>query len=106
MLPIVGELTSSHCKEAGCEVFAAEPGEDQKTGIVHQQVKSTLALFWRPADEAVSRLGVTGGSPKAEKGNDAIVGTDEVAPSTEHFRLAMPGPVLVDSDRTPAASAQ
>lgn len=78
MLPVVGELTSGHSQNTGREVLAADPGQDEEAGVVHQEVKSSLPLFGRPADEEVARLGLPSGSPETEQGDDAIIGTDEV----------------------------
>jgi len=58
--------------------MALDPRQDQEARIVDHAMQVLLALAWRPADEAVARLGFPGGGAEAEQGDDAPLGPDEV----------------------------
>gem|GEM_PF-1255434 len=77
--PVVCEPPGGHAEDAGCQVFAADPGQDEETRVVDHQVEGSAALVGVPADEAVAGLDGPGGGAKAEQSDDALFGPDEVA---------------------------
>ena len=61
------------------QVEGCDPGEDKKTGIVHDEVKGSLALFKGPADVPVPGRHLPSGGAEAQCGHEAIAGVDEIA---------------------------
>ena len=79
VVPVLGELTRGQGQQFGGQVLGLDPGKDQETGIVDDQLKVALPLRRTPADEAVARGGFPGGGAKAKQGQDAVLPTSEVA---------------------------
>ena len=79
VLPVLGELTRGQGQQLGGEVLGLDPGKDQETGVVDDQLKVPLPFRRTPADEAVARGGFPGGGAKAKQGQDAVLPTSEVA---------------------------
>ena len=80
-MPVLGELTRGHGQQFRGQVLGLDPGKDQETGVVDDQLKVSLPFRRTPADEAVARGGFPSGGAKAEQGQDAAFGTSEVARS-------------------------
>jgi len=53
-LPVVGHYPGDLPQDHGREIARLNPRQDQKAGIVENQVQPTLALSVIPADEAVA----------------------------------------------------
>src|ERR1035441_9013610 len=53
VLPVVGQASAHHGKDARGEIFAVDPRQDQEAGIVHDEVQVALSLVCGPTDELV-----------------------------------------------------
>ena len=75
LFPIVRETFGDRGKDAGGEVLGMDPGEDEKAGVVDNQMEVLCALLRVPADEAVAGCDLPGGGSEAEKSHKLPVFT-------------------------------
>jgi len=77
--PVVGEAAGGEGEELGGEVGGVDPGEDEESGVVGDEVEMVLSLLGGPADPAVSGGEAPGGGPEAEEGQEPALRSGEVA---------------------------
>jgi hypothetical protein len=58
----------------GSQMRATDPGKDEESGIVDDQVEVLAAFAWSPADPLIPGGHLPGSGTKAEQGQQAIVG--------------------------------
>ncbi len=79
-VPVVGQLFGGKGEYLGGEVSRAHPGQDEKAGVVDDEVEVLGALPGGPADEVVAWGDFPCGGAEAEGGQQLAVGAeDEVA---------------------------
>jgi hypothetical protein len=78
-LPVIGQALSGQSQDAGSEIFAVDPRQDQEPGVIDDQMQVALSLICGPTDELVPELYFPGASAEAEGGDDVACGADEVA---------------------------
>ena len=78
-LPVGGDLPGGASQDGRGQILAFDPRQDQESRIVHDPVQVLLALRRRPADVMVARLGLPGGGPEAEQGDEPFAGANKVA---------------------------
>ncbi len=72
--PIVRQAFFAACQNMGSQVGDANPWQDQKAGVVDEQMQVALAALCRPADELIARCGLPGGGSKTEQRQRFVVG--------------------------------
>jgi len=86
-LPVVRKPSGCHGENAGGEVPASDPGEDEEACVVGDEVQTALTLLGGPTDEPVSGLSFPGGGPEPKQGNGVSGSTDEIANLVPRERL-------------------
>ena len=51
--------------DLGSQVGDANPWQDQKAGVVDEQIQVALAALCRPTDELIARRGLQAAAPKS-----------------------------------------
>ena len=77
--PIVWQLFGDACQDAGSEIRRGDPGEDEESGVINNEMEVLLALCGCPADEAVSGGCLPCGGAEAQCSQEAISATYQVA---------------------------
>ena len=71
-------------QDPGGQIFAFNPGQDQKTAVVDHPMKMRFSLGIAPADELVAAGHTPGGGTKSQKAHQVLSRVDEKA----HLRPA------------------
>ena len=79
-VPIVGQPFGGKGEYLGCEISRSHPGQNEKPGVVDDEVKVLGALLGSPADEVAARGDFPCRGAKTKSGEELAVGAeDEVA---------------------------
>src|SRR5450755_951203 len=78
-VPVLCQAAADQGKDAGGEITAIDPRQDEEAGVIDHEVQTAPALLAGPADRHVARFGLPGARAEAEGGDDVTSGTHEVA---------------------------
>src|ERR1022692_756499 len=78
-MPIVRQASADQGERARGEVAALDPGQDEESGVVDDEVQIARTLLVRPANELISRIGFPGACAEGKQGNELIRSAYEVA---------------------------
>jgi hypothetical protein len=76
---MVGQLAGDQRQDLRGEPFGLDPGQDQETGVVDDELQVLQPLRFLPADEAVTPGKLPGTGTEAEQCDEAFAGEDVVA---------------------------
>src|SRR3990170_202298 len=86
-VPIISQASADQSEDARSEISTSNPRQDQKAGIVDDEVQVAPTLLGGPADGVIARLGFPSARAEAEQGDDFSGGTHEVAQLRPRQRL-------------------
>ena len=78
-MPVLGQASADQGEDAGGEVTAMDPRQDEEARVIDDEVQMALALLAAPADGLIARLGFPGAGAEAKHGDDFACGAHEVA---------------------------
>ena len=78
-VPVLCQAPGDQGEDAGGEITAIDPRQDEEARVIDHEVQSAPALLAGPADRHVARFGFPGARAKADGGDDMPRSTDEVA---------------------------
>src|SRR5271154_1677552 len=85
--PVLCQAPADQGEDAGGEITAIDPRQDEEAGVIDHEVQTAPALLAGPADRQVARLGFPSARAKADGGDDMARSTHEVAQLRSGQRL-------------------
>ena len=67
-VPVLGKLLGDPSEQSGGEIAKRNPGQDEESGVIDDEVKITLTLLCRPAYELIAWGNLPGCSTEAQCG--------------------------------------
>lgn len=78
-VPVLWQAPGDQSEDAGGEITAIDPRQDEEARVVDDEVQTVSALRCGPTDRSIARLGFPGARSKAKNSDDVPCGTYEVA---------------------------
>jgi hypothetical protein len=70
-LPVIGQSLSCQGEDAGSEIFAVDPRQDQEAGVIDNEMQVALSLMRCPPNELIPGFYFPGARAEAQSGDAA-----------------------------------
>jgi len=78
-LPIIAQVLKRKSQHLGCKIFYPNPRQNQKTGVVGDEIKTLTSNSGGPADIIVTTLDFEGRAGPGQTGNNLAIKIDQIS---------------------------